>query len=116
MGGLQGELQQQIGKLKKVRVLLLHNCIPVANQKATSCRTHHSSHPLIFCTTTLFKNQAEDRKLAEPEMKNGGLLDSLAASDLLVRNLSKRRQDLRPDDTMNQTGTWAVDATESWQN
>jgi hypothetical protein len=33
---------------------------------------------------------------------------------MLARNISKRRQDMAPDETVNNTGNW--DVTESWQN
>jgi len=45
---------------------------------------------------------------------SGGLLGSLSESDMLARNISKRRQDMAPDETINNTGNW--DVTESWQN
>jgi len=45
---------------------------------------------------------------------SGGLLGSLSESEMLARNISKRRQDMAPDETVNNTGNW--DVTESWQN
>jgi hypothetical protein len=43
-----------------------------------------------------------------------GLLGSLSRSEMLAKNMLKRRQDMAPDETVNNTGNW--DVTESWQN